>query len=172
MPYAALLFSGRDKLLMQPTREHIRKQFQDGYHMPMFCFMQEQDQGEVFRDASIAFAYTISVKCGKELGELVHESNHSRLQGDALTDWTKRFQKFWIKYGKEMMHKIGGMRDPMLQLIVHDPAVYDEMLDAQPPEKRAMYDEVRKRKDVLRAFHNRITKVYDSPSHCEMKRGK
>lgn len=70
------------------------------------------------------------------------------------------------------MDKIAGMRDPMLQLIVNEPAVYDEMLDAQPPEKRAMYDKVREKRDVLRAFHGRIAALYDSPSHCGMKRDK
>lgn len=71
-----------------------------------------------------------------------------------------------------MMFKIAGMKDPMLQLIVNEPAVYDELLDAQPPEKREMYNKVREKKDVLRAFHSRMEAVYDSPSHCQMKRDK
>ncbi len=71
-----------------------------------------------------------------------------------------------------MMYKIAGMKDPMLQMMVNDPATFDEMLDEQPPEKREMYNKLREKKEILRAFHRRIEAVYDSPSHCHSPRDK
>ncbi len=79
MPYAAILFGHREEQMLSPTREHIKEQFQSGYHMPMFVFMQNKDLGDVFRDTSIAFAYTISEDCGKELEELTRQAGANRL---------------------------------------------------------------------------------------------
>lgn len=147
MPYAAALFIGREQQLLPATQEHIRKQFQeDGVQVPMFAFMQNKNLGDVFRETSIAFAYTISKSCGDTLQGLVNESSHARLSGSANTSWVARFQSFWEDNGKELMHKITGMRDPMLNLMINDPVTFDDMLDEQPPEKREQYKRLRESK--------------------------
>lgn len=74
MPYAAMLFGHREEQMLSPTREHIKEQFQSGYHIPMFVFMQNKDFGDVFRNTGVAFAYTISEKCGQELKELTEQA--------------------------------------------------------------------------------------------------
>jgi len=40
--------------------------------------------------------------------------------------------KFWTKNGAQMMHKLTGMRDPMLNLMINAPETFDEMLEAMP----------------------------------------
>lgn len=141
------MFAGREKQLLPATQEHIRKQFQeDGVQIPMFVFMQSKNLGDVFRETSIAFAYTISKKCGDELQKLTDEGEHIRLSGPANASWVKRFQSFWEKNGKELMHKLTGMRDPMLNLMINDPVTFDEMLDDQPPEKQEEYKRLRENK--------------------------
>lgn len=62
--------------MLPQTQEHIKKQFQDeGVQIPMFVFMQNKDLGDVFRETSIAFAYTISKSCGDRLQKLVDISS-------------------------------------------------------------------------------------------------
>lgn len=79
MPYAAILFGHRDEQMLGPTREHVKEQFQSGYHIPMFVFMQNKDFGDTFRETGIAFAYTIDEDCGKELERLTREAGTNRL---------------------------------------------------------------------------------------------
>lgn len=105
MPYAAMIFGHREEQMLSPTREHIKEQFQSGYHIPMFVFMQNKDLGDVFRDTSIAFAYTINENCGKELEQLTKEASENRLSG-RNKKWSGRFQEFWTKHGTEIMHKV------------------------------------------------------------------
>lgn len=106
MPYAAVLFGCREEQMLPPTREHIKSQFQSGYHIPEFVFMQNKDLGDVFRETGIAFAYTISESCGKGLEELTRDAQHNRLSGDRAKKWGKKFQSFWEKYGTELMNKL------------------------------------------------------------------
>ena len=106
MPYAALLFSGRDKLLLPHTKEHIKAQFQGGYPVPMFAFVENEDLSNTFRKTGVVLAYTISHDCGKKLEKLVHDAEHKRLKGGKeLSEWRKNFTKFWTDHGKELMHK-------------------------------------------------------------------
>lgn len=37
------------------------------------------------------------------------------------------------------MHKLSGMRDPMLNLMINDPQTFDEMLEDQPEDKKKQY---------------------------------
>lgn len=61
--------------MLPETQEHIKKQFQEeGVQIPMLVFMQNKNLGDTFRETSIAFAYTISKKCGDTLQALVDES--------------------------------------------------------------------------------------------------
>jgi len=65
--------------MMSFTREGIKTQFQSGYPIPQFIFMQNKDFGDIFRETGIAFAYTISDSCGKELERLTRIAQHNRL---------------------------------------------------------------------------------------------
>lgn len=172
MPYAAMLFWHREEQMLGPTREHVREQFQSGYHIPMFVFMQNKNFWDVFRDTGIAFAYTISESCGKELQRLTSEAGHNRLSG-RNKNWSKDFQKFWKNHGKELMHKLSGMRDPMLNLMINDPVLFDDLLEHQPAEKQKEYRILREKKSVVKAYHQRLLDTYgDSTQHAAMDRNK
>lgn len=173
MPYAAVLFGCREEQMLGPTREHIKQQFQSGYHMPHFVFMQNKDFGDVFRDTGIAFAYTISPECGKELEEITNDARSGRLSGSRGRKWRDRFQKFWKNNGKELMHKLSGMRDPMLNLMINDPALFDELLEHQPEEKKKQYKILREKKSIVRAYYQRLRDTYgDATAHAVMDRNK
>ncbi len=173
MPYAAVLFGCREQQMLSPTQEHIKKQFQDeGIQFPPFVFMQNKNLGDVFRGTSIAFAYTISQKCGEELENLVNETKNNRISGSNKKSWTARFTSFWKTHGKVLMHKLTGMRDPMLNLMINDPQTFDEMLVDQPEPQKTQYKKMRESRGVISAYYNRLSSTYDSPSHCAMHRDK
>lgn len=173
MPYAAILFGHREEQMLPSTREHVKEQFQSGYHMPPFVFMQNKDLWNVFRDTGIAFAYTISEDCGKELEELTHQAERNRLSGDSGKKWRSRFEKLWRKHGKELMHKLSGMKDPMLNLMINDPALFDELLEHQPPAKQAEYKMLREKKSVVRTYYQRLGDTFgDATAHAAMDRNK
>lgn len=71
-----------------------------------------------------------------------------------------------------MMHKLTGMRDPMLNLMMNAPDTFDEMLDSLPPEKQEMYRRIREKKGSIQAYYERLKDTYDSPKHAEMPRNK
>ena len=137
----------------------------------MFVFMQNKDLADTFRTTSIAFAYTISDDCGRELEKLTKETADHRLSGRSKK-WGSRFQSFWTKHGTELMHKITGMRDPMLNLMMSDPPLFDKLLEKQPAKKRKQYEMLREKKSVIKLYYGRIADTYgDDPSHAEIKRG-
>lgn len=172
MPYAAVLFGHREEQMLGPTREHIKEQFQSGYHIPQFIFMQNKDVGDTFRQTGIAFAYTISEECGRELESLTNEAGANRLSG-RNKKWSGRFQKFWEEHGKELMHKLSGMKDPMLNLMVNDPGLFDELLEHQPPEKQKQYKALRERKGIIKNYYDRLADNFgDSTAHAAMDRNK
>ncbi len=70
------------------------------------------------------------------------------------------------------MHKMSGMRDPMLNLMVNDPTTFDNMLADQPEPERTKYTNLRENKDVIGAYYNRLAEVYNSPTHCALHRDK
>lgn len=159
--------------MLSPTQEHIKKQFQEeGCHVPMFVFMQNKNLGDVFRETGIAFAYTISPDCGKELEKLVNEASERRINGDNKASWSARFSAFWKQHGTELMNKLSGMRDPMLNLMMNDPQTFDEMLAEQTEPKKSHYRRLNEKKGVIRAYYNRLKDTYDSPTHVNMPRDK
>jgi len=173
MPYAAILFGSREQKLLPATQEHIKKQFQEeGCHVPMFVFMQNKNLGDTFRETTIAFAYTISPECGRTLEKLTKEGSDSRLSGNAAKNWIGKFTNFWKDHGKELMHKLSGMRDPMLNLMINDPATFDDMLEAQAEPQKTNYKRLSEKKSVIRAYYNRIRDTFDSPTHAAMPREK
>lgn len=135
----------------------------------MFAFMQNKDLGDTFRETGIAFAYTISEKCGKELEELVHDATHDRLRGSENSKWIKKFGSFWTDYGADLMYKLSGMRDPTLNLIVNDPKTFHSVLAKLPEHKKWAYERLA---NVVKPYYTRLTKTYDSPSHAGMPRDK
>lgn len=137
----------------------------------MFPFMQNKDEGDKFRKTSVAFAHTISSDCGERLEKLIHEASHERISG-RNKKWRGRFEAFWREYGKELMHKLSGMRDPMLNLMVNDPVLFDELLQKQPPEKKREYKILNEKRSVIQAYHKRLKDTYgDDPKHMQIKRG-
>lgn len=135
MPYAAMMFGQREQQLLPMTQTHAKELFQSGNHVPMFVFCQNKALGDTFRETSIAFAYTISDAAGKELESLIELSSHRLTggkDGGTIKKFRSRFEKFWKEHGKEMMHKLTGMRDPMLNLMMNSPETFDEMLEAMP----------------------------------------
>ncbi len=72
-----------------------------------------------------------------------------------------------------MMHKLTGMRDPMLNLMMKAPETFDEMLEAMPEgQKKKDYEQLKKRRRAIRGYYDRLVGTYDSPSHTEMPRNK
>lgn len=71
------------------------------------------------------------------------------------------------------MHKLSGMRDPMLNLMISDPVLFDELLEHQPAEKQKEYRVLREKKSVIKAYHQRLLDTYgDSTQHAAMDRNK
>lgn len=71
------------------------------------------------------------------------------------------------------MHKLSGMKDPMLNIMINDPALFDELLEHQPAEKQKEYKMLREKKSVVRAYYQRLGDTYgDATSHAAMNRGK
>ena len=137
----------------------------------MFAFVEDQDKADIFRETSVAFAYTISTSCGDQLKSLVDGASHGRL-GDKLKDWTKQFSAFWDTYGAKLMHKLTGMRDPMLDIMINDSKLFNRLLKKLPPSKVAEYKKLQENKHVIEKYHERLKAVYaDSPGHMAIKRG-
>gem|GEM_PF-1171774 len=130
---------------MSFTRESIKTQFQAGYHIPQFVFMQNKDQGNIFRETGIAFAYTISPDCGKELERLTRIAQNNRLSGETAKTWKNDFTKFWSAHGEVLMHKLTGLRDPMLNLMINDEPLFNTLLEKQPEEKKEQYKTLREK---------------------------
>lgn len=70
------------------------------------------------------------------------------------------------------MHKLSGMRDPMLNLMINDPQTFDEMLEDQPEDKKKEYKNLRENRGAISAYYNRLSETYDSPSHVTLHREK
>lgn len=138
----------------------------------MFVFAQNRRLGDVFRDTSVALAYTISDNVGRQLEELVKMSEDRRLDGSTAKIFSSKFKKFWQDHGSEIMNKLTGMKDPMLNLMMNAPETFDEMLTDLPPEKQSMYRRIREKKGSLQAYYDRLKSTYDSPSHVQMPRNK
>lgn len=176
MPYAALLFWWREQQLLPKTQEHLLKElFQAWSHVPMFVFAQSKNLGDIFRDTWVAFAYTISEEAGKELESLVEYVKHHRVHKKSSVngeDWTKKFKKFWKNHGSQLMNKLTGMKDPMLNLMMNAPETFDQLIDSASPDKRKKYNKLREHKWSILAYYDRLKDTYDSPGHAEMPRGK
>jgi len=71
------------------------------------------------------------------------------------------------------MHKLTGMRDPMLNLMMNAPETFDEMLEAMPEgQKKRDYEQLKKRRRYIHGYYDRLVNTYDSPSHTHMPRDK
>jgi hypothetical protein len=138
----------------------------------MMVFAQNKALGDTFRETGIAFAYTISLEAGKKLEDLVNMTKDRRLNGSTRGKWRSGFEDFWREYGKEMMHKLSGMRDPMLNLMINAPETFQEMLDNMTGDEKKKYERVREKRGAIVGYHQRLKDTYDSPSHVHMDRGK
>ena len=127
MPYAAMLFGCRDQQIPPLQQDDLLKNFKKGNHIPMFIFAQNKKLGGIFRQTSVALAYTISPEAGKILKELVEYADHHRLEDHSNEGkaWIKKFTGFWDKHGKKMMDKLTGMKDPLLTFFIHNRAKFE-----------------------------------------------
>ncbi len=66
------------------------------------------------------------------------------------------------------MHKMTGMRDPMLNLMINDRPLFDELLDSVPAEKKPQYEELRKRSGKIQAYYGRLHDMQSSPTHSSI----
>ncbi len=147
-----MLFGNREQQMMPKTQESLKKQFQEGYHLAPFVFAQGRNLGNMFRKTGIAFAYTISTDAGAWLKELVDATSNRRLNPSITVrgeKWATNFQKFWEKHGEELMHKMTGLKDPMLNLLINAPDTFDSMLKNLPAEKREQYKYLKENKDIV-----------------------
>jgi len=99
-------------------------------------------------------------------------SENRRLDGDTAKVFSAKFKKFWKDHGAQIMHKLTGMKDPMLNLMINAPDTFDEMLEDLPPEKQSMYRRIREKRGSVQAYYDRLKSTYDSPSHTHMPRNK
>ena len=107
---------------------------------------------------------------GEELESLIKLSS-TRINGDTKDEFKRRFMKFWKKNGKEMMHKLTGMRDPMLNLMINAPETFNEMLEAMPEgQKKKDYEQLKSRRRSVQEYFDRFQGTFDSPSHARMER--
>lgn len=172
-PYAAFLFGHREEQILPKTQTYAKDLFQSGTQMPMLVFCQNKALGDTFRETAIAFAYSMGKGIWDELQSLCNIWAH-RLHGKSQgADFRKRFLKFWKDNGTTLMHKLTGMRDPMLNLMVNAPDTFEEMLEAMPEwSKKNEYAELKKRKRHITGYVDRLKSTYDSPWHVEIPRNK
>lgn len=160
MPWAALLFSKRSDDLLPHTQTDAFKRFQAKTKVPMFPFLQGKNYGNIFRETGIAFAYTIEPKSGdanpgNTLKSLVDDVGQRVKDPDG---WSKKFQVFWNKYGKELMEKMSGMRDPTLMLMIRDENLFNRLVDdpSMPKHKKENYKKLQEKLPIVRRYYERI----------------
>jgi len=71
------------------------------------------------------------------------------------------------------MHKLSGMRDPMLNLMINDPILFNDLLEKQPPEKKKQYKRLQEKQSTVKAYYQRLADTHgDSTGHAVIERGK
>ncbi len=58
------------------------------------------------------------------------------------------------------MHKLSGMRDPMLNLMINDPVLFNDLLEKQPPEKKKQYQRLREKQSTIKAYYQRLSDTH------------
>ena len=67
------------------------------------------------------------------------------------------------------MHKMTGMRDPMLNLMINDRPLFDELLEDLPAHKKPQYEELKKRSGKIQAYYGRMHDMQSSPEHSKIR---
>lgn len=67
------------------------------------------------------------------------------------------------------MDKISGMRDPMMQIMVKDKALFDDLIKDMPEAKRKQYEEVRSRSHHVQAYYERMWDMQNSANHSKIR---
>lgn len=67
------------------------------------------------------------------------------------------------------MHKMTGMRDPMLNLMINDPALFNEMMKDLPAEKRAHYEQLQKKSPAIKSYYDRLYDMQNSAAHSNIR---
>lgn len=171
MPYAAMLFASREQQMLPATYEHLRQEFQADTKVPMFAFAQNRSLGHTFRETGIAMAYSISKEVGDELKRLCEIPNAGgRLHGgETGKKWRKDFEALWRKHGKAIMDKTSGMRDPLIQIMIKDKALFDSLVKDMPEGKRKQYLELQSRSHHIQAYYERMFDMQNSANHSKIR---
>ncbi len=67
------------------------------------------------------------------------------------------------------MHKMTGMRDPMLNLMINDPALFNEMMKDLPAEKREHYEQLQKKSPAIKSYYDRLYDMQNSAAHSNIR---
>lgn len=175
MPYAALLFGSREQQLVPKLQDHLRQEFQKTAKVPMFVFAQNKNLGDVFRETGVAFAYTIDPKPGdknpgEQLRDLIKRAS-PRLKWDETKKWQKDFMSFWSKYGREVMHKMTGMRDPTMDIMIRQPNLFEQNVASIPPghPKKKQYEYLLEKRSTISAYYDRICEMQNDPNYAGIR---
>lgn len=173
-PYYAWILAGGEQNIPPQMQDDIYQQFREqSIKIPPLIFGQSKKLGDTFRDASITFAYTISKECGDTMKSLSEVSKkHGRIPGDQKNSWRKKFEPFWAEYGKRIVERMTGMRDPMLQIIINDPDFFDgELYKSLPEHKKSQYDRLRnsEHRDKVRLYYERLHETNSGATYAALK---
>lgn len=67
------------------------------------------------------------------------------------------------------MHKMTGMRDPMLNLMINDRPLFNELLENVPEHKKSQYNELKNRSGKIEAYYGRLHDMQSSPAHSAIR---
>lgn len=69
------------------------------------------------------------------------------------------------------MDKISGMRDPMIQLMVKDKALFNDLLKDMPESKKLQYREVESRSNYVQGYYDHLYDSQKSANHSNIRGG-
>ena len=173
-PYYAWLLAGGEQNIPPQMQDDIYQQFREqSIKIPPLIFWQSKNLGDTFRDACITFAYTISKECWDTMAELAEISKEfGRIPWNKKKEWRAKFEPFWSDYGKRIVERMTGMRDPMLQLIIHDEDFFDGDLYASLSEgKKKQYERLKipKHRDRIRLYYERLKETNSGATRAALK---
>mgnify|MGYP000075299420 FL=1 len=67
------------------------------------------------------------------------------------------------------MHKMTGMKDPMLNLMINDPPLFNEMMKDLPASKREHYEQLQKRSPAIKSYYDRLKSMQESAAHSNIR---
>jgi len=173
-PAMAFLLAHGEQSASPMLQSDMEDQFKNqSIKHPALLFAQSKKYGDIFRDVSISYAYTISKDCGDRMSELANAGEwHGRLFNDVRKAWTPKFKAFWAEYGEAMMGRLTGMKDPLLQIMMTDPKLFDnEIFPSLPDHKKARYERLMdsQHRRKITTYYERLKEFNSSASYAGLK---